>query len=73
MKKFLLTIICSFIFIYMYAQDSSAVNPAEQATGLRANEKIYVVVAVLGTILAGIFIYIIRLDRKISRLERGEK
>jgi hypothetical protein len=42
------------------------------ADGLRSEGKIYVVVAVLLTILAGLFIYLWRLDRKISRLEKQE-
>lgn len=46
--------------------------PVEMATGLRSNGKIYVVVAVLIIILTGLFLYLIRLDRKITRLEKGE-
>lgn len=44
-----------------------------QNTGLRAEGKIYVVLAVALTILAGLFYYLIRLDKKISRMERGEQ
>jgi hypothetical protein len=39
---------------------------------LRSNGRIYVVVAVVLTILAGLIIYLIRLDRKISRLEKDK-
>lgn len=39
-------------------------------TGMRSNGKIYVVVAVLVTILMGLFIYLISLDRKISKKEK---
>ncbi|RYD52897.1 MAG: CcmD family protein [Sphingobacteriales bacterium] len=42
----------------------------EMADLMRADGKIWVVVAVLATIFAGIFAYLIRLDRKVSRLER---
>jgi hypothetical protein len=42
----------------------------EMADTFRSDGKIYVVVAVILTILAGIIIYLIRLDRKISRLEK---
>lgn len=45
----------------------------EMATELRANGKIYVVVAVLVTIFAGITIYLIGLDRRIKRLEKEKK
>lgn len=37
---------------------------------MRSNGKIYVVVAVILTIFAGIIIYLIRLDRKITKLEK---
>lgn len=37
---------------------------------LRSEGRIYVVVAVMLTILIGLIIYLIRLDRKISKLEK---
>jgi Na+/proline symporter len=46
---------------------------AEMADAMRANGKIYVVVAVLLTILAGLLFYVYRLDRKISSLEKNTK
>jgi CcmD family protein len=55
------------------AQDTAAGKPVEMADRLRADGKIYVVIAVLVTIFLGIVAYVIRLDRKISRLERGGK
>ena len=70
MKKYLLTLILFAFVIVAFAQDSTLVRE-EETTGMRANEKIYVVVAVVGTILAGLFIYLIRLDKKIGRLEKG--
>jgi tRNA(Phe) wybutosine-synthesizing methylase Tyw3 len=45
-------------------------QPVEMADAMRSNGKIYVVVAVLTTILAGIVLYLIRLERKIKRLEK---
>jgi hypothetical protein len=39
------------------------------ADGLRASGKIYVVVAVVVTILLGLVFYLIQLDRKIKKLE----
>ena len=69
MKKLLLTLICFAVSFYLFSQDTLA-EAGKPATGLRANEKIYVVVAVLSTILAGLFIYIIRLDKKISKFEK---
>ena len=68
MKYCIATIVCILLTAYNYAQDSAVVK--ESATGLRADGKIYVVVAVAVTILAGLVIYLINLDRKISRLEK---
>ena len=43
------------------------------ADEMRSNGKIYVVVAVLVTIFIGIVLYLIRLDRKLTRLEKETK
>ena len=53
-----------------WAQDTDTV---EMADTMRQNGKIYVVVAVILTIFAGIIIYLVRLDRKISKLEKENK
>jgi hypothetical protein len=55
------------------AQDGVGSQKPEMADLLRSNGKIYVVVAVLATILVGFFLYLIRLDRKIGRLEKEVK
>jgi hypothetical protein len=44
----------------------------DMADNMRSNGKIYVVVLVLATIFAGIILYLIRLDRKISKLEKQQ-
>jgi CcmD family protein len=44
----------------------------EQAEDMRREGKIYVVVIVLATIFAGIFAYLIYLDRKIGKLEKEQ-
>ncbi len=46
------------------------IEKPEMAHKLRVNGKIYIVVLVLATIFVGIFIYLIILDRKISRIEK---
>jgi CcmD family protein len=53
-----------------FAQASDA---PEMADGLRANGKIYVVVAVVVVIIAGLLAYLISLDRKVSKLEQEIK
>ncbi len=42
----------------------------EMADTMRSNGKIYVVVAVIATIFAGIFSYLVYLDRKMTRIEK---
>ena len=64
-KRFFLL---SFSLICGYAL--FAQNMADE---MRSNGKIYVVVAVLTTIFIGIILYLIRLDRKLSKLEKESK
>jgi hypothetical protein len=45
-------------------------GPIEMADGMRSSGKIYVVVAVIVTLFTGLILYIISLDRKISKLEK---
>lgn len=45
----------------------------EMADAMRSNGKIYVVVAVASIIFAGIVVYLIIIDRKVSRLEKEIK
>ena len=45
-------------------------KPVEMADTMRSNGRIYVVIAVILTILVGLVLYIVRLDKKISRLEK---
>jgi len=51
------------------AQATAADQP-EMADALRANGKIYVVVLVIVIIISGLLLYLVRLDRKVTRLER---
>lgn len=43
----------------------------QMADEMRNNGKIYVVVAVIVTIFAGILLYLVRLDRKLTKLEKN--
>lgn len=67
-KKLLLSLLLIVFNLAVFAQEKNEVSMADQ---MRANGKIYVVVAVILTIFAGIIIYLIRLDRKMSRLEKN--
>lgn len=71
MKKFLSALFFLFVSVIVCAQDTAVAQAERQATGLRAEGKIYVVMAVALTILIGLFVYLITLDRKITRLEKG--
>jgi heme/copper-type cytochrome/quinol oxidase subunit 2 len=65
--KQLLTILLSIAAMAANAQDTSGINT------LRQSGKIYVVIAVLSVIFLGIIIYMIRTDRRISKIEQQQK
>lgn len=66
MKK--LTTILTLLFLSFFAN----AQETEMADIMKENGKIYVVIAVILTILAGLVLYLIRLDRKISKLEKNK-
>ncbi|HET9825609.1 MAG TPA: CcmD family protein [Chitinophagaceae bacterium] len=70
-RSFLLFIALLPLSLLTYAQDEG--NRAEMADTMRSNGRIYVVVAVVVVILLGLILYLVRLDRKISRMEKERK
>ena len=48
----------------------TAQEKVEMADTMRSNGKIYIVVAVCVTILVGLFIYVMSIDRKIKKMEK---
>jgi len=58
--------ILSFIFLASFAN----AQDVKMADAMKENGKIYVVIAVMLTLLAGLVLYLVRLDRKISKLEK---
>jgi hypothetical protein len=66
MKKLISVLTLIFLTFFVNAQD------VKMADMMKENGKIYVVIAVMLTILAGLVLYLIRLDRKISRLEKNK-
>jgi len=56
--------------IFMVLTQSANAQDAEMADSFRAEGKIYVVVAIVVIVLAGLILYLFTLDRKISKLER---
>lgn len=66
-QKLFLAVAFLFLSFFSWAQN----DQVEMADTMRSNGKIYVVVAVILTIFAGFIIYLIRLDRKITKLENN--
>jgi len=65
-NSFKLFVLFSFLAVQnVFAQGQEP----EMADVMRANGKIYVVVGIIVIVLAGLFIYLFALDRKITRLE----
>jgi hypothetical protein len=69
MKKWIFMLLSNMITFSVMAQqgDNEAI---EMADALRASGKIYVVVLVVTVILTGLIVYLIRLDKKVSKLEK---
>ena len=66
LKKIISVSILAILSVTVHAQSATA-QPVDV---MRSNGKIYVVVAVVVTILLGLFLYVFNLDRKISKLEK---
>lgn len=67
LRKMVSVMLLALLSVTVRAQDTGNVSSADL---MRSNGKIYVVVAVVVTILLGLFFYVYNLDRKISRLEK---
>lgn len=61
------------VFLSLFLLQTLGLFAQENETFFRQSGKIYVVVAVLSLILVGIVLFLIRLDRKISKLEKESK
>lgn len=71
MRKLRYLVITVFLFTLstgVHSQDGS--KESRVGVFMRSNERSYVVIAVMLTILAGLILYVIRLDRKLSKLEK---
>ena len=58
------------VLLFVAAQSVYAQEKVEMADGMRSSGKIYVVVAVLAVIFIGLLLFLISIDRKVSRLEK---
>lgn len=70
-KKIFLIAFSLLITLGSVAQTANASAVKEESGFMRSEGKIYVVMVVVITILAGLIYYISRLDRKLSKLEKG--
>ncbi|MFT3936694.1 MAG: hypothetical protein QM726_23920 [Chitinophagaceae bacterium] len=73
-KKIISLLLCLYMVlpVSLMAQVADA-EKQYTAFDMRHNGKIYVVVTVMLIIMVGLILYLIRLDRKITRLEKENK
>lgn len=67
LNLFTLLIVFILFSLPVFSQNN---QPTEMADTMRSNGKIYVVIAVILTILGGLIAYVVSLDRKISKMEK---
>ncbi len=65
--KIVLSVVFMLISLIGFSQE------IEMADQMRAEGKIYIVVAILCVILIGLFAYLISIDKKVSKLEKEIK
>ena len=60
-------------WLFLTSTTLAQTSEPEMADTMRAEGKIYVLVAIILIILGGLFAYLFTLDRKISRLENNQE
>lgn len=68
MRKFLSILLFLLVSTNLFAQQD-----VEMADQLRADGKIWVVIAVIIIVFLGLIVYLVNLDRKITKLEKEIK
>jgi CcmD family protein len=63
--------IVSFLVIFLMSFNLFAQEDVQMADQMRADGKIWVVVAVIAIVFVGIIAYLVLLDRKISKIEKS--
>jgi CcmD family protein len=66
-------IILPFFLIILSLTRAAAQQEVEMADALRTEGKIYVIVLIILIVLAGMFVYLFLLDRKVKKLENRLK
>jgi len=67
MRSFLLSLLALFVSLTVSAQEN-----VQMADGLRAEGKIYVVVAVMLVIFISVALYLFSIDKKVKKLEKDK-
>jgi CcmD family protein len=67
MKRLINILFLALMPLLSLAQD------VEMADTMRSNGKIYVVVGVIAIIFVGLLVYMVMLDRRLTKLEKEEK
>ena len=71
LKRVGLGVISFFLSPFLWAQTVSDTSAATSDDTMRSHDKIYVVMAVCVVILIVFFLYLVRIDRKVSRKENS--
>ncbi len=69
MKRFVILILLVISFVTAFAQQNA---PIEMADTFRSSGKIYVVVAIIAIIFAGLAIYLFSIDRRLKKIEKDK-
>ncbi len=72
MRKIFFLFISLLVSVNLFAQQSVSQEVA-MADQMRSDGKIWVVVAVIGVLFAGIIGFLVSIDRKVSKLEKQLK
>ena len=70
LRRFVLASFMCLFTLFAFAQPMNT-QQQEPTDFMRSEGKIYVVVAVIVVIVTGLFIYLVNLDRKITKLENN--
>ncbi len=65
-----LFVLAALLLVNLLSMAQDSTETVDMADTMRSNGKIYVVLAVILTIFSGIIIYLVRLYRKMSKLEK---
>ncbi|MEO8860916.1 MAG: CcmD family protein [Ginsengibacter sp.] len=70
-KRLTLSVIFLFCGVLLFAQAVADTTGNSSVSVMRSHDKIYVVMAVCITILVVLFLYLIRIDIKVSKKEKA--